>query len=132
MPISFEALRENVLKMVELLEICEWKDTRKTRGAVMHDGWSHNRSHFLALFSFMMKPMQYLEEWRECVCRGLGITVLSISPISKKDEYGEVVSAHTTTFDAESHIHQLEHILTYYHVDVQERAVCQNCGQLHT
>lgn len=50
---------------------------------------------------------------------------LSIPPIVKRDEHGDVESSNATSFDAETHNRQLEDIFHYYHVNVHKWAVCQ-------
>lgn len=123
--ISMKALRETLFKMVELVEMAIRTDMKSTHGAVMHDGWSTNGSHYLGVFAVFMKQVKSIEKGNEVVRDELCMPLLSLSPIAKRDAEGEVESGYAITFDAESHIRQLEHVFHYFHVDVHVWAVCQ-------
>lgn len=123
--ISVKALRETLFKMVELVEMAIRTEMKSTHGAVMHDGWSTNGTHYLGVFAVFMKQVKAFENGKEVVRDALCMPLLSLSPIAKRDAEGEVESGYAITFDAESHIRQLEHVFHYFHVNVHDWAVCQ-------
>lgn len=43
--------------MMELVEMSIGNEMKTMRGAVMYDGWTNNGSHYLSVFSVMMKQV---------------------------------------------------------------------------
>lgn len=76
----------------------------------MHDGWSKNGTHYLAIYASYMKPVVYTTSKNDSQREELSLPLLSESPIAKRDSEGEIESGHSIRFDTESRVRQLEHI----------------------
>lgn len=55
----------------------------------------------------------------------LSMLLLSLSPIDKLDDNGEIDSAYSISFEANTHFRQLEHIFHHIHVNMHELALCK-------
>jgi len=122
---SLKTLRETIYKLVEIVETNISKELEDTRGAVMHDGWSTSGTHYLAILAVYMKKCKRQEDGKTILHTTLKMPLLSISPIAKHDDEGEIVDAQTIIHDTEAHVRQLESIFHIFNVDVHKWAVCQ-------
>lgn len=76
------------------------------------------QTHYLAVFAVMIKKDKHHERGQQNLLEELVMTLLSMSPISKRDKDSEVISSHSIHLDTETHVRQLESVLYCYHVDV--------------
>ena len=53
--LSYRVLRDTIYKLVEIVETYIKDEMKDTRGAVMHDSWTNNSTHYLAIIAVYVK-----------------------------------------------------------------------------
>ena len=125
---SRKVFKETLFKLVELVEKAIRREMEETRGALLHDGWSYNSTHFVGILAAYNREVSVVRNGRVGTERILYCPLLSVSPMGKvgvKDTDDE-----TTDFSAKVHALHIKEILPYYGVQVEDWAVCQivdNC-----
>ena len=59
--ISRTKLFELILKLVECVEDQIAEEIKKTKGAIIYDGWTHHGMHFVGMFLSYCKKINYLD-----------------------------------------------------------------------
>lgn len=60
--ISVKDIRTTIFKVAELVEVAICQNVRGKRGEVMHDGWSHNGTHYLGRYALFINKGTCLEK----------------------------------------------------------------------
>lgn len=93
--------------------------------AVMHDGWPTNASHYLGVFSVLMKRDNRIEDGKYALLEKICMPLSWLSLLAKRYSEGEVESGYEIAIEDESHGRQVEHMFNYFHVYVHDWVVCQ-------
>lgn len=99
------------------------EEMRGSKGAVMYDGGTRRDTHYLGVFGLYVRDAQILRHGKLDVVQELSMPLLSASQIASvagQDEDGNDVFREATTFDAESHIRQLEDVFNIFNINVHE------------
>lgn len=125
--------KETMFKLTELVEKRVGEEMVQYKGAVIHDGWTSNSTHYLGVFVSYMKKVAVLQDGEEHFKEELTMPLISLSPMSKVEMADDCEQENTeaTRFDAETHVHQLEDIFRFYNCDVHDWTLCtigDNCA----
>ena len=136
-PIGIQLARESIFQLKALVEEDISADLKAAKlGAIMHDGWTENRMHFLGLLATYMKERKITKGRKEIIEMIAKCALLSISPMTKPSESTEHdandrEAVETTEFSAKVHYDHIKAVFNAYGVKVEEWAVCQiadNCS----
>ena len=88
------------------------------RGSILHDGWTSNDIHYIALFAaYAIK-----EGMKEEVITSL----LSVSPMAAYTTDGSSSNEETIQFNASTHASHFEKVLSEFHLTLKIWAMNQN------
>lgn len=62
--ISLKELRETICKLFEIIEVAIRNELKGTRGTIMHDAWTKNGSHYLAIYALFIRKVSRTIEGR--------------------------------------------------------------------
>ena len=141
--ISKKTFKDVMFSLVELVEGAIAAELATTKcGALVHDGWTCNNTHFIGLFASYCRPIkvkektEFVMEWKP------EITLLACSPMANieenhdgdtrtEDEESRVEESEAMTFNAETHVKFFTNMLAIYGLTIEDWVVCQianNCS----
>ena len=132
--LSRKKVRETILSLVQVVEETIINELKGTRGALMHDSWTYNRTHYLGIIAVYMKKVSFLMNGIIQSKEELSMPLLSVSPIQhidNEDDENSGNQSETTEFNSTAHIRQFETVFNFFHQNIHEWAVCQisdNCS----
>eukprot|EP00171_Calliarthron_tuberculosum_P005814 IDg5814t1 len=126
-----KTIKATKLKLVEIVEEKIRDEMKKTKGAIMYDGWTDNGVHYVGIYvvynrSFEVYGDGVLETETE-----LAITLLSVSPMAAACDTETSSTIEAAKFCAVTHVRHFEDVFIFFHVNVHEWVICQiadNCS----
>lgn len=112
---------------------------RQTKGSIMYDGWTHNNTHFVAIYGCYMRKIVDCGFAAQSKDAELCVNLLSVSPMAKfrdpnsrneTDVDGDDVEE-TTVFNAQTQVNHFEEVFKeFYDVDIRDWAICQTADDV--
>ena len=119
---------ECLLELVKIVEESIKEEMKSTKGYLIYDGWTWNGIHYLGVFlNYCTRATRIVR----AVLVNYDIvqsTLTSVSPIDNIDDSKECESvgrAEANTFNAESHIKQLENVFSIFNLNPSDWTLCQ-------
>eukprot|EP00171_Calliarthron_tuberculosum_P002931 IDg2931t1 len=137
---SFSKLEQNfsikftksvIFKLTELVEQRIARILASTMGAIVHDGWTSNGTHYFAVFASFMRRVQVVRDGSLITVDEHCMPLLGVSPLAKKESTEDSSVGEAESFDADTHIRYLDEIFKFYSQDVYKWTTCSiadNCA----
>eukprot|EP00171_Calliarthron_tuberculosum_P000207 IDg207t1 len=124
---SCKTIREVMLKTAEIVEKSIGEEMRKTKGAIMYDGWSHSGTHYVGIFAVYMCSVPNLGSQSSRSKDELRVVLISLSPMAatKNDGDGMEDNNEATMFDAETHVAHMKDVFEIFGIEFEKWVVCQ-------
>ena len=119
--------KEVMFNLVELVEERISIEMKRTKGAILHDGWSCSGTHYIGLFASYVT--QKALDQNEVVTPLLSVS--SMAKICKCADDDCKCTLETTNFDAETHTSHIRAIFSLFGIDCSKWILCQvadNCN----
>jgi len=116
--------KEVIFKLTELVEKRITTLMSRTRGAILHDGWTHNGTHYFGVYASFMKEVRVVRNGFMVTEEEICTPLISVSPISKASDLEDEENYEATEFDAVTHVRQLEDIFHIYGINFHEWMLC--------
>lgn len=120
-----------VFKLTELVEMRIARIMENTQGAIIHDGWTHNGTHFFGVFASFMREVPVVRHGIETNVSELCLPLLTVSPLPKESAEEGTSDDEAESFDANAHVRHLITTFSYFNQDVYKWALCSiadNCA----
>lgn len=129
---SINYTKSVMLKLTRLVEERIAKMMTQTKGAIVHDGWTSSGIHYYGVFASFMHKIQVVRNGVIEVKEEWVMPLISVSPLAKNSESDceSDNDAEATSFDAETHVRQLEDVFEFYNTNVYDWVLCSiadNC-----
>lgn len=118
-------LRETILQMVPLVEAKIGKEMNQAMaGAIMHDGWTCNRMHFIGLVAVYTTKQKAIINGTVQELDQVKSVLLSVAPMQKiEDEVPD--DDEIAQFTSQAHFDHIKTIFGYFGVSPEDWIICQ-------
>eukprot|EP00171_Calliarthron_tuberculosum_P022214 IDg22214t1 len=120
-----------IAEMTKLVEARIAQTMKGTKGAIIHDGWSSNGTHFFGVFASFMRDVPVLRNGISQIEQELCLPLLSVSPLPCSESDENTSKEEAESFNAESHLRHLQLAFEYFEQDVHKWVLCSisdNCA----
>lgn len=117
-------MTEVIFKLVELVEKEVGAEMRKTKGAILYDGWSANSMHFTGVIASYCTDVDVREKNTPRTVSLPRLTLLAMSPMSQVSACNDLSQTNeTTTFSAEAYVQFFRETFDMYELHFDEWCV---------
>eukprot|EP00171_Calliarthron_tuberculosum_P005080 IDg5080t1 len=127
---SKQKVKSVVFKLTELVEIRIARIMENAQGGIVHDGWTHNGTHFFGVFASFVRHVPVVRNGNETYVKELCLPLLTVSPLPKAASEEGTSDDEAESFDAEAHVRHLITTFKYFKLDVYKWVLCSiadNC-----